>query len=94
LASFKGKRQENQRVVIVKKFAPHEGKTGRRRIQNLKSKGYENCRTEHIIMMEFLSNIPRETTKMTCSRFRPRLEMLLKVISFAKCKSFINLLLF
>jgi hypothetical protein len=32
---------------------------------------------------EFFSNIPREATKMACSRFRPRLE---KAISSAKCK--------
>jgi hypothetical protein len=31
---------------------------------------------------EFFSNIPREATKMACSRFRPRLE---KVVA-AKCK--------
>jgi len=28
---------------------------------------------------EFFSNIPREVTKMTCSRFRPRLEKVIAV---------------
>jgi hypothetical protein len=55
LARLKGQRQENQRAVIAKKFAPDEGKW---RIKNLKSKGYENCSTKHkLILTHFGENL-------------------------------------
>ncbi len=54
-ARLKGPRQENQRAVIVKIIrAVYEG---RWRIKNLKNKGYENCSTEHkLILTHFGEN--------------------------------------